>query len=224
MTSIILVRPQLAENIGMVARAMLNFDFDQLRLVHPRDGWPNPQATAAAAGADRVLQHAQVFQSVEEAVSDLSYVYATTARTRDIEKPVQDLSEISANQSIQTGVLFGAEASGLTNQELALADALLTIQTNPEFSSLNLAQSVVLVCHQLNQVSKQAPKKIEAAPKQELHFLLKQLENRLEQKNFFKPIGKKPLMVQNLSAIFTRAGLTSQEIQTLHGVLKTLSK
>ena len=224
MTKIILVRPQLPENIGMVARAMLNFGFDQLRLVDPREGWPHADAYPASAGADTVLDQTTVYKTVAEAVADLSVVYATTARKRDMVKPVIDLPQLAPNHEHNIGILFGAEASGLSNQELILADQLITIPTNPTFSSMNLAQTVILVCHHLYQRPQSCAKETLPASKKELVFLLGQLEQMLDQRDFFKPAGKKPLMLQNLQNIFTRTGLSSQEVQTLHGVFKALMK
>ena len=229
MITLILVRPQLAENIGMVARAMLNCGFDQLRLVSPRDGWPQEKASPAAAGADIVLKNAQIFTSVKEAVSDITTLYATTARHRDMEKkafllPEAPLPQKESHERI--GILFGPEASGLTNKDVTLADALLHIPINPNFSSLNLAQSVYAVCyHFMTQPPSFAPPSNEfSAPKKELFYFLEALESNLEERQFFHPPGKKPLMVQNLKNIFVKASLTSQEIQTLHGVVKALMK
>ncbi len=226
MTTLILVRPQLGENIGMAARAMLNCGFKKLRLVAPRDGWPNPTAYPASAGADQVLENLQLFDSVEESITDLTYIAASTARNRDMEKPVHCLPEwqLSTAEKENMGVLFGAEASGLSNDELNLADALITIPVNPEFPSLNLAQSVYAVCTHLMKPASSTQKTSSLAPKKDLIYFLETLEHSLDQKNFFRPAGKKPLMKQNLVNIFSKAQLTPQEIQTLHGVLKALMK
>lgn len=226
MTTLILVRPQLGENIGMVARAMLNCGFEKLSLVDPRDGWPNPAAFPAAAGADHVLKNAAVFNTVDESIAACQHVVATTARKRDMEKPVQFLPDWAETRPAteHTAILFGAEASGLSNEELNLADTLITIPTNPTFPSLNLAQSVYAVCSQIMDRPK-APAPLEhLAPKKELTFFLEALESDLDLTGFFHPAHKKPLMRQNIRNIFSKARLTSQEIQTLHGILKALKK
>jgi tRNA/rRNA methyltransferase len=220
----ILVRPQLGENIGMVARGMLNCGFSNLFLVAPRDGWPNPNAFPAAAGADIVLKNVKVFKTVEEAISQFQVVVACTARKRDMEKPNLSLptwaKKYKKNEAI--AILFGSESSGLSNTELNLADILISIPTNPNFPSLNLAQSVYAVCAQLMEKPPSSSTRTLVAPKKGLSFFLQTLENALEEKNFFYPADKKKIMLQNINNIFVKAQLTPQEIQTLHGILKAL--
>lgn len=225
---IILVNPQLGENIGMVARAMGNSGLNHLRLVAPRDPWPNQSAIDASAGADWIIRNTQVFKSTAAAISDLQQIYATTARPRFMVKPVITPQEMMAslNANLKIGILFGCEKSGLTNEDVTLADYILTIPVNPEFSSLNLAQAVLLVAHQwfLAQNIKIQKTEITPAPKEDLLHLFEHLETKLEDAGYFFPPHKKPEMIQNFRNALIRAALTTQEIRTFRGIIKALGK
>ena len=230
-TTLILVNPQLGENIGMCARAMLNCGFTKLRLVAPRDGWPSESALKASAGADAVLEHATVFDTVAEAIADCTVVYATTARQRALNKPVIELPALPthrvAHPQEHIGILFGAERSGLENDAIALADYVLTIPLNPDFSSLNLAQAVLLVCYTLRNnvpiAAVDAGLEPLADKAQLLHFLGR-LEGSLIEKGFLYPEEKRPLMMRNIQTLFIRAQLSTQEVQTLEGILTALKR
>ena len=231
---IILVRPQLSENIGTTARAMLNCGLTDLRLVAPREDWLGSRAFAAASGADRVLLGATVFESTADAVGDLQRVWATTARSRFMTKPMDTpksaaaaMRAIAAEQSM--GVLFGPERTGLENDDLVLADTVLTVPVNPDYASLNLAQCVLLVAYEWFQAGLDAtpPAKMtrgaEApASKDKLIGFFDHLERELDECGFLRVAEKRPTMVRNIRNMFQRAGLTGQEIQTLHGIVHEL--
>jgi len=234
---IILVKPQLGVNIGMAARAMLNCGLDQLRLVSPRDGWPNDQALAASAGAEQVIRDAKIFTNPGEACADLQKVYATTARPRDMTKrvvtPRQAATEIRAcqNQNIKTGVLFGREAKGLNNDDIALSDTIINVPLNADYPSLNLAQAVFAVAYEwLMDEDDTAPsqlvmpKSTRPANKQELSGLFEHLERELDDCGFLRVQEKRPVMVRNLRNMLGRADLTEQEVRTLRGVIKGLCR
>lgn len=232
--AIILVRPQLGQNIGMVARAMLNCGLTELRLVAPRDGWPNPDAEASAAGATEVLENAKVFPTTADAVADLQRVYATTARTRDmtniVETPRQAAggmkTAVASGQSV--GVQFGPERAGLKNDDIALADTVIEVPLNPAFSSLNLAQAVLLIGYEWFQASDTSPAREmitagnRVATKGELVNFFVRLEKSLEESGFLHPPEKTPIMVRNIRNMFQRADLTEQEVNTLHGIISAL--
>lgn len=237
--AIILVEPQLGENIGAAGRAMANFAVADLRLVAPRERWPNPKAHASASGASEVIDGARVFDSAEAAVADLAFVYATTARSRDLPKPVVGPREAAvelrkrARQGQTTGVLFGRERWGLTNEQIALADALVTFPVNPSFASLNLAQAVLLVCYAWMEAglegelpTRTAVPEVDLTPAPKAHLLglMNRLEKTLEPTGYFRTPDMKPTMVQNLRAILQRAGLTVDEIDALHGVITALER
>ncbi|MDK4712176.1 RNA methyltransferase [Rhizobium sp. CNPSo 4039] len=235
--AIILVEPQMGENIGMVARAMANFGLAELRLVNPRDGWPNERAQATASKADHIIEATKVYDTLEQAIADLNFVYATTARERDGYKPVR--SPVVAAETLRTkfkagegtGILFGRERWGLTNEEVALADEIVTFPVNPAFASLNIAQAVLLMSYEwmksgmedLGDVPFQA---IEQRPstKEQLFGLFDQLEEALDARNYFHPAGKKPKMVDNLRAVLSRRAFTEQEISVLRGVISSLDR
>jgi len=232
--AIILVRPQLGENIGKVARAMANFGHGDLRLVAPRDGWPNPAAVPAAAGADRVLDEARVFATVADAVADLTALYATTARTRDMIKPVVTPRHAAeamrgAPGAARAGVLFGAEAAGLSNDELITADALVAIPCDPGFSSLNIAQAVVIIAYewflagQLTPATVLDPRSAVAATRGDIEGFLVQLEEELELSGFLRPVEKAPAMKRNIRNLFLRAPLFDQDVRTLRGIVRSLA-
>ena len=237
--AVVLVRPQLAVNIGMCARAMANFGLDDLRLVNPKSGWPRHDeyrevAYAAAAGAAHLLDAARVFTSTEAAIADLHFVYAATARERGQAKPVLTpaaaMPEAVAAMGQKRGLLFGPERTGLDNDEVALADAVLTFPTNPAYGSLNLAQAVLLVGYEWFKAAHgDAPPapNVEKAPplpaKRETTLaFFEYLEEKLDDAGFFKPEGKRPLMQRNLRNIFHRLSLTEQDISTLWGVVVRL--
>lgn len=229
---IILVEPQLGENIGMCARAMLNCGLDRLRLVNPREGWPNEKAKVTAADADRVLERAAVFESVEAAVADCTRVLATTARKRGVPLPVLDpaaaVAEMRAGADGDglSAVLFGPEASGLDNAALRLADRLLHFPTNPEFGSLNLAQAVLLFGWEWRrgEVSTEPAPAGDAAPKSDLDAFLRRLESELDTGGFFNSPDRRADTVSQLAAIFSRANLSDAELRMLHGVVTALKK
>lgn len=241
--AIVLVRPQLGENVGAAARAMLNGGLSDLRLVRPREPWPSPRALAAASGADAVVEGARLYPTLEAAVADLRLVYASTARPRDIVKPVLGPREAAAAMRAASragspagapsghgcGVVFGPERTGLDNDEVALADAVLNVPLNPAYASLNLAQAVMLVAYEWFQsgLEEARPRRFDrrkpAATKAELAALLAHLEGELDAAGFFLPAAKRPGMVRNLRNVFTRAALTEQEVRTLHGVVTTLA-
>lgn len=231
---IILIDPQLGENIGMVARAMLNCGLTELRLVRPRDGWPNQKAFCASAGATSVLNNAQIFDNTNDAIGDLKLVYATTKRDRDMNKaivtPHQAAKEIVNTSSNDCGIMFGGEANGLKNDDVVLADKILMIPLNPEFSSLNLSQAVLIIAYELfifsNNLNLIAPKhsKSPIATKGNLLGLFTQLEETLEEGGFFRVLEKKPVTIRNLRNLFQRAQLTEQEVQTLRGAINCLRK
>lgn len=227
---IVLVRPQLGENIGKAARAMLNFGLTDLRLVAPRDGWPNPSAGPAASGADAVLERAQVFDNVADAVADCGHVYATTVRKRGITKPVETPEQ--AARAIHTAghrsaILFGPERSGLETDDVALARTIITVPINPDFGSLNLAQAVILVAYEWSKgMALALPPETDLpppAPQDELEGMIGQLETMLEEANFFFPPDRVPATRRTLRTLLTKPGWSSQEVRTLRGVLSALA-
>lgn len=228
---IVLVRPQLGENIGKAARAMLNFGLTEMRLVAPRDGWPNPNAGPAASGADVVLEKARVFQTTAEAVADCSHVYATTVRKRGVTKPVLRPDEVAAEISGQTGrsaILFGPERSGLETEDVALARAIVTVPINPDFGSLNLAQAVILVAYEWSKSRDLAiPTREEAlppAPQEELNGLIAHLEQLLEPRGYFLPPDRAQVTRRTLRTVLTKPGWNHLELRTLRGVLSALGR
>jgi tRNA/rRNA methyltransferase len=231
---VVLVEPQLGENIGAAARVMANFGLSRLRLVAPRQGWPNDKAKIMASGADRVLDKAELFASAAEAVADCSFVLATTARAHDQAKPVVSPDEAARQMAArvtggeQVAVLFGRERIGLVNEEVALADATVTFPINPAFASLNLAQAVALMSYEWFKASGgelpfTAPQKSGPAPKQQIGAFLSNLEAALDRVEFFRPPEKRTTMLINLKNIFVRMQPTKQDIQTLSGVITALA-
>ncbi|WP_163271371.1 RNA methyltransferase [Chelativorans alearense] len=233
--AIVLVEPQLGENIGMVARAMANFGLGELRLVNPRDGWPNEKARAAASRADHVIDAVKVYDDPAEAVADLNFVYATTARPRDSFKPVRGPVEAAADlrarhkEGQKTGILFGRERWGLTNEEIAIADEIVTFPVNPAFASLNIAQAVLLMSYEWMKTMPEAavlpePPQQTPATKEHLNSLMAYLDQVLSERGYFRTEDKKPKMMDNLRALFTRPGFTVEELAVLRGVLTSLEK
>jgi tRNA/rRNA methyltransferase len=234
--AVILVEPQLGENIGAAARVMANFGLSRLRLVNPRQQWPNPKAHMMAAGADRVLDNAQCYDTVEAAIADCSFVLATTARAHDQAKPVVTPEAAAEQMAVRVAVqenvaiIFGRERNGLENAEVALADGIVTFPVNPAFASLNLAQAVALVAYEwFKHVSANAlpfsmPQRSAPAPKQQLLAFFASLERELEKVEFFRPAEKRETMQINLRNIFARMQPTQQDIQTLHGVIMAIAE
>ncbi len=245
--SIILVEPQLGSNMGMVARAMANFSLTDLRLVKPRESCTGERAVASAAGAEFVLKSAQEFPAVEVAIADLHKVYATTARQRDlvidVKTPEQAAEAIILDHTSgrKTGILFGRENAGLTNEEVALCDGIIVIPVNSQFASLNLAQAVIIICYEWLKHSGEASlgrktdfdgpmvegvhfRNSELATKSDLIHLFEHLEKELDASGFLRPPEKRPVMIRNIRRIFQRIGATEQEIRTLRGIIAALTR
>lgn len=245
--AVILMEPQLADNIGMVARACANFGIDDLRLVNPRDGWPNEKARIAASGANYIIDDAKAYPTLDDSMADLNWMAATTARQRDLRKPVltpeQAIAEMRTRiaRGERCGLLFGRERNGLETSEVANADALIMIPVNSRFASLNLAQAVLLLGYEwmrasgaatLGRVTTYEKPLSEGlhmgadrpATKAELSGLFEHLEGELDRLGFFNPQHKRPTVVQNLRTFFLRANATDQEVRTLRGIVATLSQ
>jgi tRNA/rRNA methyltransferase len=234
--AIILVEPQLGENIGAAARAMANFGLTDLRLVRPRDGWPNPQAVRSASGAVQVIEGVRVFDTTEAAVADCTLLLATTAREHGQAKSVISAEEaahrmqtpIAAGETV--GVLFGRERTGLENFEISLADCVVTLPVNPAFSSLNLAQAVLIISYEWfklagrGELPFKTPYVSKLAPKQQLLAFFDNLERELERVEFFRPPEKRVSMAVNLRNLFHKFALTLAEVQTLHGIVRALAE
>ena len=226
---IVLVRPQLGQNIGKAARAMLNFGLTELRLVSPRDGWPNPEAGPAASGADIVLEKAAVFDSVEAAIADCSIVYASTVRRRDLIMPVIGPSEMAQEiraSAARTAILFGPERSGLESEDVGLATKIVTVPINPEFGSLNLAQAVILLAYEWSKgadLAQPTVKDLEpVAPMAELEGLVGQLDEALGKAGYFHPPERKAVTQATIRTILTKAGWSSREVKAMRGIIRTL--
>ncbi len=226
---IVLVRPQLGQNIGKTARAMLNFGLTDMRLVAPRDGWPNPDAGPSASGADTVLEQAQVFPTVQEAIADCSFVYASTVRRRDLVMPVitpEAMADAISTSSERSAILFGPERSGLETDEVALASAIVTVPINPDFGSLNLAQAVILLAYEWSKRSNLAvppSKELKPpAPHGELEGLIQQLEQALETKGYYHPPERTEATKNTLRTIFTKPAWSSREVKAVRGVVRAL--
>lgn len=243
--AVVLVEPQLGENIGTAARAMANFGLSDLRLVAPRDGWPNEKAIAAAAGADAIVEGARVYDTTESAVGDLHYVCGTTARSRDLIKPVMTPEAAAVEMAVRAqsgqlcGMLFGPEKSGLDNDNVALCDVIVTAPVAPDFASLNLAQSVLLMAYEWirQKPTRSLGRETEfdgpvreglqmhrtrPATRAELIGLFEHLERELDASGFLRPREKRPTMVRNVRNLFHRIGATEQEVRTLRGIVSSL--
>ena len=228
---IVLVRPQLGENIGKAARAMLNFGLTEMRLVAPRDGWPNPDAGPSAAGADSVIEGAQVFDSTAEAVADCAHVYATTVRKRGVTKPVVTPAEAAQEMAQQQGkqaILFGPERSGLEADDVALARAIVTVPINPDFPSLNLAQAVILCAYEWSKSENLSLPTLEdvlpPAPQADLDGLVAHVEEMLEPKGYFLPADREPATRRQLRTVLTKPAWNHLQVRTMRGVLSALQK
>ncbi len=234
--SFILVEPQMGENIGAAARAMYNFGLEWMRIVNPRDGWPNQKATTMASGAARVLDQVRLTATTAEACDDLHYVFATTARTRDLTKPIMTPERAMAHARAliadgkKVGVLFGPERAGLANDDVVRANALISVPVNPAFASLNLAQCVLLLAYEWRRQGVDVPEEAMAlagtdfATGIEVEKLSERLEERLRDRRFFWPVDKAESMRLNLRNLFSRMPMTSADVRTLHGVFRSLVK
>ncbi|MEL6528669.1 MAG: RNA methyltransferase [Pseudomonadota bacterium] len=229
---IVLVRPQMGENIGKAARAMLNFGLTELRIVNPRDGWPNPSAGPSAAGADIVLDQARVFETTAEAVADCEHIYATTVRKRGVTKPVvgpDKAGRVMHSEAGRHAILFGREASGLATEDVSLARYILTVPINPEFGSLNLAQAVILCAYEW---SKQAAlvqptaedEVLPPAPQAELDGLIDHFEKMLGPRGYFLPEARAEATRRTLRSVLTKPGWNHLEVRTLRGIMSTLER
>jgi len=231
----ILVRPQMGENIGAAARAMLNFGLERMRVTGPRDGWPNPKAVAMASGAGRVLDHAGLFADVPGAVADCDFVFATTARGRELVKEVvtperaMAMARALGAEGKKVGVLFGPERAGLENDDIIHANAIVTVPVNPDFPSLNLAQCVLLLGYEWQRQGSDAPASVmelartELASREDVGRLADHFEERLDAAGFFFPETKVAGMKTNLRNMWGRLGLTRAEVQTFHGMLRQIA-
>lgn len=232
--SFVLVRPQMGENIGAAARAMLNFGLDRMTLVAPRDGWPNPAAEAMASGAGRLLDHARICVDLPDALQEEHFVFATTARMRDLTKPVfsPEAAMTEAAQRIKrrerVAFLFGPERAGLENDDVARANALVTVPVNPDFPSINLAQCVLLCAYEWKRITTDViAEEVELAGTQwasqdEIEALATHYQERMEAAGFFFPEDKAPNMKINLRNLWSRMPLTRADVQTLHGVMRQM--
>ncbi|MEM6585569.1 MAG: RNA methyltransferase, partial [Pseudomonadota bacterium] len=233
---IVLVRPQLGENIGKAARAMLNFGLTEMRIVAPRDGWPNPSAGPAAAGADIVLDQAKVYNTTAEAVADCQHVYATTVRKRGVTKPVvgaDGAAKLIHGEAGQHAVLFGPERSGLETDDVALARHILTVPINKDFGSLNLAQAVILVAYEWSRIGNELDASdlvqptaedeiLPPAPQEDLDGLIAHLERLLAPRRYFLPETRAEATRRTLRSVLTKPGWNHLEVRTLRGILSTL--
>jgi tRNA/rRNA methyltransferase len=231
----ILVRPQMGENIGAAARAMLNFGLDRMRIVAPRDGWPNPKAVAMASGAGRLLDDARLFDDLGPAIADCDFVFATTSQRRELVKDVvtpehaMGMARALAAEGKRVGVMFGPERAGLENEDIIRANATVSVPVNPEFPSLNLAQCVLLMGYEWGRQGYAVPPVIqemartELANREEVDRLADHFEERLEAAGFFFPPVKAPGMKLNLRNMWGRLGLTRAEVQTFHGMLRQIA-
>jgi tRNA/rRNA methyltransferase len=231
---VVLVEPQLGENIGSAVRAMGNFGLSRLRLVNPREGWPNPKAVTFASGADRILENAEVFPDLRAALADLNFVAAATARERGMQKSVlgadavatEAVARIAGGENV--GFVFGRERTGLYTEEVSLADVILTLPVNPAFASLNLGMAVAVVAYEWFKLASggalpfQQPDRYPIADKADLLAFFDHVEKELDEALFFRSPEKKPVTIRNIRNIFHRVGLTRQDIATLHGMVAAL--
>jgi len=245
--AVVLVNPQLGENIGTAARAMANFGLHELRIVSPRDGWPNEKALTSASGANWIIEGAAVFDDLAMALKDTQYVYATTARPRGMIKEVVTPEQAGRDMRERIGrgeklaIIFGRERWGLNNDEISLADVIVTAPVNPAFASINIAQAVLLMGYewfkdQAASLGQQTPElpalggpglqtpDTRPATKEELYGFFDHLERELDEAGFFKTEDKKPGMLRNIRNLYGRAGLTEQEVRSLRGMVASLTR
>ncbi|MEY8099113.1 RNA methyltransferase [Falsihalocynthiibacter sp. S25ZX9] len=232
--SFILVRPQMGENIGGAARAMWNFGLDRMRIIEPRDGWPNQKAVAMASGAGRLLDEALIYENAPDALADCNYIFATTARHRDLTKPVMtperamEHARALISQGQKVGVMFGPERAGLENEDIARANAIISVPVNPEFASLNLAQCALLMAYEWRRQNSNVPPEVvamaktEFAPDIEIQKLGDHYEQRLDEAGFFYPEPKAISMKLNLRNMWARMPMTRADVQMMHGMLRQL--
>ena len=228
----ILVRPQIGENIGSVARALKNFNITKLRIVNPRCNWPNQKALATSVGAKDVLKSSKIYNSIEKSIGDLDVVFASTSRIRKVNKKIISILDLKrkVKKGQKIGVIFGPEASGLSNDEVNYADYLVKIPTNNKFSSLNLSHSAIIFCFQLFQhftnknVVYNSSYKSSVATKSEINKFLNFIIYRLDKKGFLQPKHKRQSMIRNINNIFQRINLSEQEIRILLGIFSTLNE
>ena len=220
--TIILVKPQMGENIGAAARVMANFGLSDLRLINPRDGWPNPKAIEMSAHANDIVNSAKIFDSLEKASSDLNFLYATSARQRSLDKVVITSKKIILQD--KTGFVFGGERSGLDNDDIAFCDKVISIPV-AEYKSINLAMSVGIISYEISLLAeKQTTRQRDLATKADMSSLFRHLETELDTRGFFQAAEKKPGMMQNIKTFLTRAALSKQESQTLRGIIRSLAE
>lgn len=231
---VILVEPQLGENIGSAVRAMGNFGLTRLRIVNPREGWPNPKAVTFASGADRILEEAQIFPDLRAAIADLNFVAAATARERGMQKSVIGADDFAVEAGTRiaggetVGLLIGRERTGLYTEEVSLADVILTLPVNPAFASLNLGMAVAVIAYEWFKHASggalpfQQPDRYPIADKADLLAFFEHVEHELDAALFFRSPEKKPVTIRNIRNIFHRVGLTRQDIATLHGMVTAL--
>jgi len=228
----ILVRPQMGENIGSVARAIKNFNIKYLRIVNPRCNWPNPKALATSVGAKDILKSSKIYNSIEKALGDLDLVFASTSRIRKVNKKIISVLDLKKkiSEKRKIGILFGSEASGLSNDEISHADYLVKIPTNKKFSSLNLSHSAIIFCFQLFQhfskknIAYKSNYGSSLAKKSEVNKFLSYIINGLDKKGFLQPDHKRKSMIRNINNIFHRLSLSEQEIRILYGIFSTLNE
>ncbi len=217
----------MGENIGAVARVLSNFGFSELRLVAPRDGWPNPRANELAAGGEFIIESTTVYETLTDAVADLEYIVATSATSRDINKPLHTPKELPTQvpQGCKVGILLGRARSGLTNEEIAHSNCLVQITTSARNPSLNLAQAACIIAYEMQDVmATGAPLRNMFATRQEVEHMIEHLVERLEVASHFKVPEKRDKMVQNIRNIFSKSMLSSQEVQTIHGIIRSLDR
>jgi tRNA/rRNA methyltransferase len=232
----ILVEPQMGENIGGVARAMLNFGLDELRIVNPRDGWPNEKANAMSAGAMDIMKPVMIYQTLSDAIADCNYIYTTAAFDRDMAKPVMNATNAAidmyerVNDNQKIAIIFGRERSGLTNEEIAAGQVLITIPVNPDFASLNLAQAALIIAYEYSRLTIDQPDtrtpmgKSFPASMKDFDEFFSRLESELDTGEFFRVPEMRDLMKRNIRNAFLRAEFSDQEVKTLHGVLTALTR
>jgi tRNA/rRNA methyltransferase len=227
---IILVKPQMGENIGAAARVMLNFGIENLKIVAPRDGWPNEKAISTSVGASSIIENAQIYKTLEDAIHDMHYILASTARPRYMNKEVITSNllneEINPIKDKKIAILFGPENSGLANNEIVLANKIVTIPVNPDFTSINIAQAIGIICYEISKIQNNFTNNSqELAEAKEINGLFSHLETELESRKFFKALDKKEIMINNLRNMFKRiTNFTSQDVKTFRGIIKCLSE